>query len=967
VAFVPPHSIREQDCKKSTMNLRTVFLLCFAAACLPAAGWSAFMAERAQAQWVQARAAVSMAKAMGDALQLVEALSIERGALQERALSDHPGVENLAEVAARNDALLDRTQKSMRAAGLPDEAVPRARAMLLDARALVAEAIKRPRAERDESFLPRMIVQLNERLDDVELAVARAEREAGRANASVGAVVAVGSLAVEMRSASGRRSTYLSGWMGGQPITPSQLDESMYVAGQVKHAWERLQRQVLIIGGSPRLEAAVAATRDSFFRDAEPRYREVLAIARAGGERPMSLTDWRRWTITALRGTLIARDAAIDEAVERGTALAVGAQEHLALAAAATVGMLLLAGGAFMVLLRRLVLPVQRLTAAVTRIAAGDVTADVPERGRHDEIGAMAAAIEVFRENVVTLRQTNLRFDAALRNMSQGLAMYDDEERLIVANPRLIEIAGLAPGSLRLGMTYSEVLAVDASGNFFPGRTLHEVYSEHRGFAASKGASVSLEEVRGKTVVAVLLRPLIDGGWLLTLEDITERRLNEKRIEYMAHHDALTGLPNRLLFHSRLDEALVRNRRGEGFALLYLDLDRFKAVNDTLGHPAGDTLLKTVTRRLRAELRETDTVARLGGDEFAVLQAAVDNPQQAALLAQRLIGALCAPYDICGHHVDIGVSIGISGVFGEAESSDALLKNADLALYRAKLDGRGTWRFFEPEMDAHMQTRRRLELDLRQAVAAEQFEMHYQPVVDLRTGQVSGLEALLRWRHPQQGLVSPSDFIPLAEETGLIGAIGEWVLWRACTDAVNWSKHVKIAVNISAVQFRAGNKLVAMLKTVLEASELPAARLELEVTETAMLQDTEETLATLHGMQALGVGIALDDFGTGYSSLSHLRRFPFNRVKIDRTFVSCLGQGENDSAAIVRAVIDLCAGLNVAVTAEGVETEQQLAWLVAERPIEAQGYLLGRPAPASAVPAMIDTQNFGGARAGLAA
>ncbi len=793
------------------MNLRTVFLLCFAAACLPAVGWSVWIAAHAQMQWVQARAAVQMASAMGDALQLVEALSIERGALQERVLSDHQGVEDLADVAARNDALLDRAQRSMLAAGLPDEAVIRARAMLIEARAKVADQIRHPLAERDTSLIPPMIQHLNERLDEVERAVARAEREAALANASVGAVVAVGSLAVEMRSAAGRRSTYLSGWMGGQEITPSHIEQSMYMTGQIQHAWERLQRQVLIIGESPRLVAAVAATRAVFFGRAEPRYREVLAMARTGAERPMPLIEWRRWTIEALKGTLIARDAAIAEAVERGTALAVEAQEHLAIAAAATIGLLFLGSGAVLILLRRLVLPVQHLTAAVTRLAEGDVAAEVPERGRRDEIGAMAAAIEVFRRNAVDLRQTNLRFDAALGNMTQGLAMYDAEERLIVANLRLGELAGVAPGSLRLGTTYRDGLADGAP--CFPGRTLQDVYQENQSRAAANGESVTLERVFGHKVVAFSLRPLADGGWLVTLEDITERRRNEKRIEYMAHHDALTGLPNRVLFHERLEESLTRASRGEGFALLYLDLDRFKPVNDTLGHPAGDALLQEVTRRLLAELRETDAVSRLGGDEFAVLLSSVGQPQQAALLAQRLIGALGTPYAIGGHIVDVGVSIGIALAFGEGETSDGLLKNADLALYRAKLDGRGTWRFFEPEMDAQMQLRRRMELDLRQALEAGQFEVHYQPIVDLRRRRVIGLEALVRWWHPESGPISPEEFIPIAEEIGLIGPIGEWVLRRACSDAAGWPAHVKVAVNMSAVQFRAGAWLVDMVES----------------------------------------------------------------------------------------------------------------------------------------------------------
>jgi methyl-accepting chemotaxis protein len=360
------------------MSLKTVFLLCFAVACLPAVGWSAWIAARAQSEWVNAASAVRMAEAMGDALQLVEALSLERGVLQERALSDGPITGNLAEIATRNDALLDRAQRSMRRAGLPDEAVTQSRDILAIVRRSVAEAIVRPVAQRDPGLAPAIMTQLYERLGAVQGAVALAEREATQADARVGSLVAVGSLAVEMRAAAGWRSSNLTGWLGGRVLTPSQIDEAMYKTGEVQYAWDRLQRQVLIVGEPPRLAAAIIATREGFFRLAEPRYREVLAIARAGGERPTTLLAWRRWTVEALAGTLLARNAAIMEAMDYGTAVAFHAKTHLAIAAASTLGLLVLAAGALLVLLRRLVLPVQRLTAAVVGLAGGDVTALVP-------------------------------------------------------------------------------------------------------------------------------------------------------------------------------------------------------------------------------------------------------------------------------------------------------------------------------------------------------------------------------------------------------------------------------------------------------------------------------------------------------------------------------------------------------------------------------------------------------------
>jgi diguanylate cyclase (GGDEF)-like protein len=945
------------------MRLRTVFLLCFAAASLPAVGWSVWTAVRAQEEWTNAASAVRAAVAMGDALHLIETLSIERGALQERALSDGPTADDLAAIAARDDALLDRAQRSMRAAGLPDEAVTRTREILTTARGEVAAAIVVPLSERDPNLLQTIMVQLHERLDVVNAALTVAGREAERADSRVGALVTVGSLAVEMRGAAGWRSTVLSAWMGGRVLSVAQLDDEMYVTGEVHHAWDRLQRQVVIVGEPPRLAAAIAATREGFFRQAEPRYLEVLAMARAGAGRPMTLPAWRKWTVEALQGTLLARDAAITEAVDYGTAAVHRAKTAMAIAVASMLGTIGLGAGALLVLLRRLVLPVQTLTAAVTRIAGGDVAAEVPERGRHDEIGAMAAAIEVFRKNAVELRWTNLRFDAALSNMSHGLSMYDADERLVVVNPRLCEIRGLPPGSLRPGMTLREVMEVEIAAGHYPGRTPDEACAERRSFKRKCPPGTALDEVRGDRIVAVASRLLPEGGWLSTFEDVTERRRGEARIIHMAHHDALTGLPNRTLFQVRLEEALARSRRGEPFAVLYLDLDRFKAVNDTLGHQVGDALLQEVTQRLQSELRETDTVARLGGDEFAILQTAANPPWSASILARRLIMALGAPYEIAGHPVNVGVSIGIAVATGEADAPATLLKNADLALYRAKADGRGTWRFFELEMDASMQARRLLELDLRRAVAEGQFEVHYQPVLDAQTRRITGFEALVRWCHPERGFVLPTAFIPLAEEIGLIGPITEWVLNQACSDAKSWPDDIRVAVNLSAVQIRAGRSVVDMATRALRRSGLPSARLELEVTETAMLHETETTLATLHLIQTLGIAVALDDFGTGFSSLSHLRLFPFDRLKIDQLFVGGLGLVRTDCAAIVRAVMDLCAGLGIAVTAEGVETEAQLAWLIAEGPVEAQGYLFSAPVPAEMLPALIAKLERDAARA----
>ena len=432
------------------------------------------------------------------------------------------------------------------------------------------------------------------------------------------------------------------------------------------------------------------------------------------------------------------------------------------------------------------------------------------------------------------------------------------------------------------------------------------------------------------------------------------RRLASK-IEHLAHHDALTDLPNRVLFREKLEQALRYARRGRLLALHFLDLDQFKAVNDTLGHHIGDRLLQAVAERLLDGLRETDAVARLGGDEFAILQTAIESPLDAIGFAERVIEMFAKPFEVAEHQIIVGVSIGIAFAPQDGLEADQLLKCADLALYRSKSDGRGIFRLFHAEMDARMQARRVLELDLHQALRADQFELFYQPLIDLRTRQVAGFEALLRWRHPTRGLVSPDQFIPLAEETGMIVPIGEWVLRQACAAAANWPGGLKVAVNLSAVQFKSHN-LVAATVAALREFGLPADRLELEITETVMLHDTDATLATLHQFQEMGIQIAMDDFGTGYSSLSYLRRFPFDRIKIDQSFVRELGK-RPDCMAIVRAVATLGSDLGMAITAEGVETRQQLETLERAGCTEIQGYLFSRPIPGGQVIDLLRTMS----------
>ncbi len=428
------------------------------------------------------------------------------------------------------------------------------------------------------------------------------------------------------------------------------------------------------------------------------------------------------------------------------------------------------------------------------------------------------------------------------------------------------------------------------------------------------------------------------------VEDVTERKLAEQRIAHLAHYDALTNLPNRVLLREKLEQELAFVRRGGQLAVLYLDLDHFKSVNDTLGHSTGDELLQAVTARIRGCLRDGDIFARLGGDEFAIVQTGIDQPTDAAVLAQRIRDAITqTSYDLSGHQVVVDISIGIALAPDDSTEVDQLLKYADMALYGAKSDGRGTFRYFESEMDARMKMRRSLEIELRKALINNEFELHYQPIVRFADNEVSGCEALLRWYHPERGVISPADFIPVAEETGLINAIGEWVLRQACAEAATWPGDIKIAVNVSPVQFRSQDLARAVINA-LTAANLAPQRLELEITESVLMQNNETTLRRLHQLREFGVRISMDDFGTGHSSLSYLRSFPLDKIKIDRSFVNDLSNG-NDGPAIMQAILTLANSLNMTTTAEGVETEGQAELLRAMGCVEMQGYLFSPAKP----------------------
>lgn len=451
--------------------------------------------------------------------------------------------------------------------------------------------------------------------------------------------------------------------------------------------------------------------------------------------------------------------------------------------------------------------------------------------------------------------------------------------------------------------------------------------------------------------VADRTKDLVQANHQLKRE-MDERERSQATIAHLAHHDALTDLANRVLFHRQLSDAVMHRRRhGGDLAVLFIDLDGFKAINDTLGHGTGDLLLKHLAARLRNALREDDKIGRLGGDEFAVIQVGSRQPKEAAALAARLLELVKAPFSIDNQRLVVGASIGIAVADGEYQDAEQLLRAADLAMYRAKADGRGRFRFFDPELDRKAQERRSLEVALRAAVELDALDVHYQPLVNLQAGRVSGFEALARWEDPQRGFVPPSTFIPLAEEIGLINVVGQRILERACREAATWPEHISVAVNLSPAQFRCGT-LVATVQGALAASGLEPSRLELEITESIFLQGSDANLAQLSQLSELGVRISMDDFGTGYSSLSYLRSFPFDKIKIDRSFVRDLPESKS-SMAIVRAVCGLARSFGAATAAEGVETNDQLLQIKAEGCTEVQGYVFSKPLPAHEVPALL--------------
>ncbi len=577
----------------------------------------------------------------------------------------------------------------------------------------------------------------------------------------------------------------------------------------------------------------------------------------------------------------------------------------------------------------------------------------VPEKltQSSDELGMLAQTFDQLMQNLFVAREhlleesrsqiqlQNQRMMIILENAPYGLCLCDKEERILLANHQLISFYHLPEQLIQHDTSWPDIVRyLRKQGVRIEAATDNNPHIFDPIMAGAQLQSVNLADGRILNITTIKTP---DGGSMLIHEDVTERLSQQAKISHMAHHDALTGLPNRVLFRENVIDTLNRAHDNQKMALLYLDLDHFKAVNDTLGHSVGDLLLIEAANRLQRCINDHDLIARLGGDEFAVMLT--DNPsrEDAQQTASRIIHQLGQLYRLNQQSILVGASIGISVIPEDGNNQDQLFKNADLALYRAKQDGRNTYCFFESEMDALMQARRELELELRSAIEKSQMQLAYQPVINSKTLEIAGFEALLRWHHPQRGWISPSEFIPVAEASGQICDIGAWVLRQACQEASRWPDHLWVAVNVSPVQFK-HRDLIQDIHAALQDTPMAASRLELEITEGVLLHNTESTLATLQSIHSLGVNISMDDFGTGYSSLSYLRMFKFDKVKIDQSFISDLHQTQ-DARAMIGAITSMCENLGIKTTAEGVETREQQDILIQQKCSLLQGYLFGRP------------------------
>lgn len=554
------------------------------------------------------------------------------------------------------------------------------------------------------------------------------------------------------------------------------------------------------------------------------------------------------------------------------------------------------------------------------------------------------------RRHEQSLREQTILFRTALNNMSQGLCMFDGAQRLVLSNERYATLYGLSPDEIRPGMHLWDIIVCRATNGISPVEKPDAYLRNHKARLSKDGSDNRIQELADGRLIAVSHRPMPDGGWLSIHDDITKKHRIQQRIAHVAHHDPLTDLPNRLQLREHLEAVSARVRRGDAFALFYLDLDRFKHINDSYGHAVGDELLKAVAGRLQNCIREIDLVARIGGDEFVIVQTFIETHGDTAMLAKRIIAALTSPFAIAGLQLSLGTTVGIALSPADGTDPDELITRADLALCRGKVERPGEWSFFKPEMEADAQWRRSLSGGLSKALAKGQMELYYRPILDAGSS-ICCFEALPRWRHPERGLVLPAEFMPAARENGLIRPLSEWIVQEACATAKSWPDSIKVAVNLSPAQFK-GAAISELIRTALAASDLPARRLELEITESLLRQSNENISCVLHELRALGVRIVVDHFGTGYFSVNSLLKFPIDKVKIDRSLTRDITKNSK-RLAIVRAIASLGPSLGITIAAEGIEDIDQLEALRHEGCQEMQGCLISPPLPKSAIDAVL--------------
>jgi diguanylate cyclase (GGDEF)-like protein len=945
------------------MRIRWVSLIYMACVSVMALAGAGLVFTQRWTQLTEIETTRQLILALQPAVRFVEALALERGVYNQVLVTTDIERQTKDRLVSERHLMTDAVFRET-IAQLADLSPSRTGALL----ASVQQAERLVRAARSHAnlFDPPVgdaaalrAISTVQKFSDaggvLDAAVAQMERAIAAKEARLSVMLEISRLSNEMRELAGQRSTILSRYAGTlRPFGISERVQVSELSGALKVTWKRIQRLAEQMGPTTNLLAAVGRVKQTFFEQGEPVYTSMADAARSGSEPPLDFLTWRAWTVAMLGNTLAARDAPIEQALEEITAMRDAANQSLLWAIIGLSGAMLAVLGAGFFVEWRVVRPVESLTSEIGRVSALDprdpswpsdakvVTLASRHGSRPDEIGELARALARLQQRSADIERLNHHFNAMLAHMPQGLCFFNAAQELVVSNALYAELYGFSPEDIRPGMSLLrlhemriEQGVIDTQDGDYAARMLFEIETVGR----SEG-TVKLSDGR---VVSINANKLPSGGWIATHLDVTDSRKAEARIAHMALHDALTGLPNRVSFQQEMDRRLAHDDPAEPIALLCLDLDQFKTVNDTLGHATGDELLKEVATRLKECVGDAAHVSRLGGDEFAVIVAGDCVPESLALLCQSIIGNLSAPYDIGGHALRIGASIGLAVSPADGSNPQSLLIAADMALYRAKFAGRGSFRFYEPEMDAETQRQRLLENDLQKALGEDEFELHFQPILDLHQDRITGFEALLRWNHPTRGNISPAEFIPLAEKTGFITEIGAWVLRNAAVQAMTWPADLKVAVNLSPYQFRTKGLLYDVTSALTQA-RLPASRLELEITEQLMLENTDAVLGMLHDLRALGIRICMDDFGTGYSSLSYLRKFPFDKVKIDRSFVQGVNEAP-ESIAIIRAITRLAGALGLATTAEGVETPRERDFVQAEGCDEAQGFLIAAPMP----------------------